>query len=271
MAQVTVEQGMYVFKFRYDPGLLAALKAAVPSADRHFDWGRKVWIVHPKYGSTLRRLVIDFLEENISIPHIDEKWKPKIETKTFDVRYIGWTKDRGASMRTASGKVGDDWLLIFPERTLREWFGQPLNPTGETNLYQILCISQSSSEAEIKMAYRKLAKVWHPDVSKEKDATQRFQALQRANAILSDSTARQKYDAGLALQATLTREFTSGRSLPFSGYRSPLTCGRITSEGAERFSRFLVRKILSWEDIVDKDGLVLISSWFMNNIVEVWA
>ncbi len=60
--------------------------------------------------------------------------------------------------------------------------------------YQALGVPRTASEEEIKQAYRKLARKYHPDVSKEKDADQRFKDLNEANDVLKDSKKRQLYD-----------------------------------------------------------------------------
>ena len=60
--------------------------------------------------------------------------------------------------------------------------------------YEVLGISKTSSEAEIKSAFRKLAKEFHPDVSKDPKAEEKFKELQEAYAILSDQTKRGQYD-----------------------------------------------------------------------------
>lgn len=65
---------------------------------------------------------------------------------------------------------------------------------NKRDYYEILGVSKTASEAEIKSAFRKLAKKYHPDVSKEPNAAEKFKEAQEAYAVLSDATQRQKYD-----------------------------------------------------------------------------
>lgn len=60
--------------------------------------------------------------------------------------------------------------------------------------YKILGVSRDASADEIKKAYRKLARKYHPDVSKEKDAEERFKEVNEANDVLSDPDKRAAYD-----------------------------------------------------------------------------
>ncbi len=60
--------------------------------------------------------------------------------------------------------------------------------------YQTLGVSKTASADQIKKAYRKLARKYHPDVSKEADAQQRMSEINEANAVLSDPEKRAAYD-----------------------------------------------------------------------------
>lgn len=61
--------------------------------------------------------------------------------------------------------------------------------------YQTLGISKNATEAEIKKAYRKLARKYHPDVNpNDKEANKKFQQINEANEVLSDTEKRKKYD-----------------------------------------------------------------------------
>src|SRR4051794_31882558 len=63
--------------------------------------------------------------------------------------------------------------------------------------YDTLGLKKGASDEEIKKAYRKLARKWHPDANPEdKDAEERFKEIQEANSILSDPEKRKQYDAG---------------------------------------------------------------------------
>lgn len=61
--------------------------------------------------------------------------------------------------------------------------------------YQTLGVARDASEDEIKQAYRKLARKYHPDVSKEKDAEARFKEISEASEVLRDPEKRAAYDA----------------------------------------------------------------------------
>ena len=60
--------------------------------------------------------------------------------------------------------------------------------------YKTLGIERTASADDIKKAYRKLARKYHPDVSKEKDAKEKFQELGEANETLKDPEKRAAYD-----------------------------------------------------------------------------
>ncbi|OAI12027.1 molecular chaperone DnaJ [Methylomonas koyamae] len=60
--------------------------------------------------------------------------------------------------------------------------------------YQILGVSRDAALADIKKAYRKLARKYHPDISKEPDAEAKMKDINEAYAVLSDTEKRAAYD-----------------------------------------------------------------------------
>lgn len=60
--------------------------------------------------------------------------------------------------------------------------------------YKILNVESSASDAEIKTAYRRLARKYHPDVSKEKAAEEKFKSINEAYEVLKDKEKRKEYD-----------------------------------------------------------------------------
>ncbi len=61
--------------------------------------------------------------------------------------------------------------------------------------YEILGVSRDADAAAIKSAYRKLARKYHPDVNKTKEAEEKFKDINEAYEVLSDKNKRQRYDS----------------------------------------------------------------------------
>jgi curved DNA-binding protein len=60
--------------------------------------------------------------------------------------------------------------------------------------YKVMGVARDATETQIKQAYRKLARKYHPDVSKEKDAEARFKEVGEAYEVLKSPEKRAAYD-----------------------------------------------------------------------------
>lgn len=69
-----------------------------------------------------------------------------------------------------------------------------INMAEKRDFYEVLGISKSASQDEIKKAYRTLAKKYHPDLNKDADAPKKFEEVQEAYDVLSDEKKRAQYD-----------------------------------------------------------------------------
>ena len=90
--------------------------------------------------------------------------------------------------------------------------------------YQVLGVKRDASQAEIKRAFRKLARQHHPDLKPgDKAAEQRFKEVNEANAVLSDPEKRHRYDSLGANWEEISRAQAAGvdpfaAGGPFAGF-----------------------------------------------------
>lgn len=85
-------------------------------------------------------------------------------------------------------------LSVFQPQKKQQHYNSRLVVHAESDYYNILGVSKSSSKSEIKSAYRKLARQYHPDVNKEPGAEEKFKEISNAYEVLSDDEKRSVYD-----------------------------------------------------------------------------
>ena len=260
--------GALAFRFSYNPGMVADLKATIPASERRWDPAAKVWLVLPQHAALCGTLAQRHLGLAMTMPFGSA---PTVvaETRALDVRYIGATKDRGDGARSAFGWSGGEWRVLFPEPVLQAWFGIDVQTDraprpGSETLYAVLGLRQTADSADIRRAYRRLALQWHPDKCHEPDAHQVFIRIQHAYEVISDANMRRRYDAGLLMEASRPKAYQPDKDYLDAitiGYRSPLRCGLILAEGTEQLGRFVVASIIAWEDLTNAQGQTLVTSW----------
>lgn len=69
-----------------------------------------------------------------------------------------------------------------------------VNSDSQINPYKVLGLSKNANEKQIRNAYKKLAKDWHPDRNKSPEAAEKFMQINQAYEILSDEERRNMYD-----------------------------------------------------------------------------
>ena len=94
-----------------------------------------------------------------------------------------------------------------------------MSTAQDKDFYRILGVSRSADPKEIKSAYRKLAKQYHPDANPNEDTTEKFQEINRAYEVLNNPDLKKKYDmygaAGVGTSAA--SDSTAGYGSPFGG------------------------------------------------------
>lgn len=96
---------------------------------------------------------------------------------------------------------------------------------AKKDYYEILGIGKSASEAEIKSAYRKLARKHHPDIDKSVGAAEKFKEISEAYQVLSDPNKKRTYDQFGHSAFSGGNPFSGGAGGPFGGGFDPFSQG----------------------------------------------
>ncbi|XP_021737105.1 chaperone protein dnaJ A7A, chloroplastic-like isoform X1 [Chenopodium quinoa] len=151
-----------------------------------------------------------------------------VESKFATISSCGPSKIRAFQSLSSSFFSPEPVHLIFNVSSARN----PCHKRGfrfivraESDFYSILGVSRNASKSDIKSAYRKLARSYHPDVNKEPGAEQKFKDISNAYEVLSDDEKRSIYDrygeAGLKGAASGPGDFSN----PFDLFESIFDLG----------------------------------------------
>ncbi|CAN0878368.1 Chaperone protein dnaJ A6, chloroplastic [Linum grandiflorum] len=122
--------------------------------------------------------------------------------------------------------------VIGQSRTSNRQRGARRTVRADADYYSVLGVSKNAAKADIKSAYRKLARSYHPDVNKDPGAEQKFKEISNAYEVLSDDEKRSLYDrygeAGVKGAAGMG---SSDFSNPFDLFESLFDMGNINMGG----------------------------------------
>jgi len=101
---------------------------------------------------------------------------------------------RNFSLDTSSNALLNNKNKKIIQSQKREFHATVPSRESKRDLYEVLGVKKGASAKEIKSAYYKLAKTYHPDTNKSKEANEKFIEIQNAYEILSDDKKRAQYD-----------------------------------------------------------------------------
>ena len=98
-------------------------------------------------------------------------------------------------------RYGQPFAWLSPAFTFQRRFYSGLRfITGENNYYTILKVTPNATQEEIKKAYYKLSKLYHPDTNQSAEAHDIFTAINEAYNVLGNLSGRRKYDQCIAVR-----------------------------------------------------------------------
>ena len=254
--------GSVVLRMSYDQYVIAKLKVDIPSTDREYNPTTKAWTLDGKWRDYIVTLLTTAGFTIMGDALHGVVGQRGIVRETIRVNYMGNARKRPDGSVTASGMdERGEWKYLFIFDALSDWFDLPAvtsSPLDAADLYGMFGIARDATGDEVKKAYRRLMRSWHPDVNSDPKAGEVFIALQDGYAVLSDAKRRGRYDVGLSLQPLMPPKAGSDIVwIPPDGSR----CGYVDVEMETGLRTSVIRRIYGWDDIVNTRGQRMIAKW----------
>lgn len=136
----------------------------------------------------------------------------------FDVQSFtsnSFGRGRTAHARTQISSLGQESVRTKQSSAL---FMSTRSPPGK-DFYAVLGVNRDAKLPDIKGAYRKMAKKYHPDANPNEDTTQQFQDINRAYEVLKDPDLKKKYDmfGEQGIGTSAASDASAGMGSPFGG------------------------------------------------------
>jgi len=257
---ITAENGGYKVRSPYNAKFVEQLKNYIPATARAWDNTSKCWLVGAAYGGELKRLCDEHYGGDCVLPTIIGAAAESFICE-FRADYVANCKAEVSNVH-ASGS----WSAKIPESVLRAWFKQTDKNAG--TLYGLLGCDEKASGVEIKTAYKRAARVWHPDICREENAREMFEKIKQAYDVLSNQELRNKYNAGLAFErmAKMTPQASK-----YASFVPPFRCGDLRVKARRELGQLIVEEVLEWRDITNDYGQIMVSYWDGDSFSLMWV
>lgn len=264
--KVTAESGGLKVNTPYNAEFVALLKEQIPATGRKWEASQKAWYVSRDHASLLKTLIDQIYGCDVQMPTVIAA-APEIFEIEFQADYVANCKNDAASVH-AEGS----WSAKIPEKVLRSWFKQA-DASAPATLYGLLGIDKTATPPEIKKAYKRAARQWHPDLCMEPEARVMFEKCKEAYDTLSDPLSRNRYNAGLMFEAIAktsrhNRHFTPTK---YASFTPMLRCGILRVKAIRELGQLVVHEILEWRDIENEWGQTMVSFWAGDTFSVMWV
>lgn len=263
---VTADGGAFAVRTPYNANFVAELKVQIPASDRKWDNARKIWLVAKDQKELLKQIIDQNYSCNVEMPEIIGGNSQDSFEIIFRAEYVANCKSDASSVYSSGG-----WNAKIPENVLRKFFKQ--TKENEGNLYGLLSVDQNATELEIKKAYKRAARQWHPDVCREQNAREMFEKIKGAYDVLVNTESRNKYNAGLFFEKMARFAGGNHRSSTYlkATFTPTLRCGDLKVIAKKQLGLLIVEEILEWNDITDEFGRTMVSFWDGDGHSVIWV